>query len=129
MSFRAASAVFFAGTCGEGPSLSYRLRHEVVQRVCRQVAGRKPILVGVTDTSPVESLRMAAVAAEAGAAAVVLAAPPYFPVSQSDLRRDVERIARQSPLPLLLYNMPSHTKLAYEVDTSVACSTSPASPV
>jgi dihydrodipicolinate synthase/N-acetylneuraminate lyase len=111
------SGIFLLGTSGEGPSLSYRLRGDLVRQVCRQVAGRVPVLVGVTDTSLVESLRMAAVAAEAGAAVSVLAPPPYFPVRQADLRRYAERFAEESPLPLLLYNMPSHTKLAYEIDT------------
>jgi len=111
------SGLFLLGTTGEGPSLSYAMREEVVRRVARQVAGRVPIVVGVTDTSMAESLRLAEVAAEAGARAVVLAPPPYFPVRQDDLRRYVERMAEESPLPLVLYNMPSHSKLAFEPET------------
>jgi 4-hydroxy-tetrahydrodipicolinate synthase len=109
--------LFLLGTTGEAPSLSYRLRRELVARVCRQVNGRVPVLVGVTDTAMVESLRMAAVAAEAGAAAVVLAPPPYFPVCQDDLRCYVQRIVEDLPLPLFLYNMPSHSKLVYQLET------------
>ena len=60
--------LFILGTTGEGPSLSYRLRTELIERTCRQVAGRVPVLVGITDTAFVESVRMAHVAAEAGAA-------------------------------------------------------------
>jgi len=108
------SGLFLLGTTGEGPSLSYALREEVVRRAARQVAGRLPIVVGVTDTSMVESLRLAEVAAESEALAVVLAPPPYFPVRQDDLRRYVERMAEESPLPLILYNMPSHSKLVFE---------------
>jgi len=111
------SGLFVLGTSGEAPSLSYRLRGELVDRVCRQVAGRAPILVGVTDTSLAESLRLAGRAAEVGAAAVVLAPPPYFPISQEDLRLHVEQVVRGLPLPLFLYNMPSHTKLVYEAAT------------
>ena len=50
--------VFLLGTTGEGPGLSQRLRAEVVEHGCRIVAGRVPILVGVTDTSFVESVRL-----------------------------------------------------------------------
>src|SRR5213596_1084394 len=76
------SGLFILGTSGEGPSLSYRLRHELIRRVCQQVAARVPVLVGVTDTAFVESLNLAEHAAGAGAAAVVLAPTPYYPVDQ-----------------------------------------------
>jgi dihydrodipicolinate synthase/N-acetylneuraminate lyase len=111
------SGLFLLGTTGEGPSLSYAVRDELVRRTGALVAGRVPIVVGVTDTSMVESLRLAEVAAEAGASAVVLAPPPYFPVCQEDLRHYVVRVAEESPLPIILYNMPSHSKLVFESET------------
>ena len=46
----------------------------------------------------------------------MLAAPYYFPAKQDDLLRYVEHIAAELPLPIFLYNMPSHTKLAFEID-------------
>jgi dihydrodipicolinate synthase/N-acetylneuraminate lyase len=111
------SGLFILGTTGEGPSLSYRMRHELIDRVAEQVAGRVPLLVGITDTALVESVEVADYAADAGAQAVVLAAPPYFPTSQRDLVRYVEHITVELPLPVFLYNMPSHTKLAFEPET------------
>ncbi|MHC4569171.1 MAG: dihydrodipicolinate synthase family protein, partial [Planctomycetota bacterium] len=59
--------LFILGTTGEAPSLSYRLRYEVIDRVCGQVAGRVPVLVGITDTSFVESANIARKAEDAGA--------------------------------------------------------------
>ena len=50
--------LFILGTTGEGPSLSYRLRRELIERVCRQVKRRAPVLVGITDTAFVESLNL-----------------------------------------------------------------------
>src|ERR1039457_2948218 len=50
------SGLFILGTTGEGPSLGYRLRRELVERVCRQVKNRVPVLVGITDTAFVESI-------------------------------------------------------------------------
>src|SRR5947209_12413291 len=43
--------LFVLGSSGEAPHLSYRLRRELIERTCRQVAGRVPVLVGITDTS------------------------------------------------------------------------------
>ena len=109
--------LFLLGTSGEGPSLSYRLRCELIERVCEQVADRVPVLVGVTDASFVESVNLADYAADVGAAAVVLSAPYYFPLAQAELSRYVRRIAARMPLPVFLYNMPSHTKIAFEPET------------
>ena len=111
------TGLFILGTTGEGPSLSYHLRRELIERVCRQVASRVPVLVGVTDTSLVESVNVAEEAAEAGADAVVLAAPPYIPAPQPDLVKYIEAAAAAMPLPIFLYNMPSLTKVVFEPDT------------
>jgi len=109
--------LFLLGTTGEGPALSYRLRRELISRTCAQVAGRIPVLVGITDTSVQESLSLAAHAHSAGASAVVAAPPYYFPLSQADLFRLVQRLAAAVPLPLYLYNMPSLTKVSFAPET------------
>jgi 2-dehydro-3-deoxy-D-pentonate aldolase len=109
--------LFILGTTGEGPGLEYDVRHELVERVCRQAAERVPVLVGITDTVFAESIRLAEHAEDAGAQALVLSSPYYFPLGQADLRRYVETFARQSPLPVFLYNMPSHTKTVFELET------------
>jgi dihydrodipicolinate synthase/N-acetylneuraminate lyase len=109
--------LFILGTTGEAPSLSYRLRHALINQVCRQVGGRVPVLVGVTDTSFVETVNLAKYAAAAGAQAVVLSAPYYFPAGQPELLEYIEDIVGELPLPVFLYNMPSHTKLTFEPDT------------
>ena len=107
------AGLFILGTSGEAPGLSYRLRREVIERTCRQVAGRVPVLVGVTDTSFSESIDLARYAESEGASAVVLSAPYYFPAGQRELLNYVRNIAAELPLPLYLYNMPSHTKMAF----------------
>ena len=109
--------IFVLGTTGEAPSLSYRLRRELIERTCRQVAGRVPVLVGITDTAFVEAVHLSQFAAEAGARALVLAPPYYFPNSQPELLEYVQHLAPELPLPLFLYNMPTHTKTIFEVET------------
>jgi dihydrodipicolinate synthase/N-acetylneuraminate lyase len=109
--------LFILGTTGEGPALSYRLRRELIDRTCSQVAGRVPVLVGITDTSFEESCSLAKYAAESGADAVVTAPPFYFEVSQNDLFRLVQRLSGALELPLFLYNMPSLTKACFELET------------
>lgn len=102
-----AAGLFVLGTTGEGPSLNYQIRYEMVERTCEATRGRVPVLVGVTDTSLSESLSLAEHAASCGAAATVAAVPFYFDVPQSALVDWFRRLADESPLPLMLYNMPS----------------------
>jgi dihydrodipicolinate synthase/N-acetylneuraminate lyase len=115
------AAVFVLGTTGEGPALTYRLRYELVERTCEVVAGRVPVLVGITDTSLGESLALAQFAAGAGAAAVVAAPPYYFPCTPADVTAYFTALAGAVPLPLLLYNIPICTRVAIELDTVRAC--------
>lgn len=109
--------LFILGTTGEAPSLSQNLRRELIERVCTQVKARVPVLVGITDTCFVESVNIASKAKDAGAQAVVLAPPYYFPAGQGELLEYLEHLMPELPLPLVLYNMPSYTKLVFEPDT------------
>jgi 4-hydroxy-tetrahydrodipicolinate synthase len=111
------SGLFILGTTGEGPSLSYQLRRELIQRACKQVNRRVPILAGITDTSFVESVNVARSAADSGADAVVVAPPYYLPEAQPELQEYLEHLIPELPLPVYLYNMPALTKVHFELDT------------
>jgi 4-hydroxy-tetrahydrodipicolinate synthase len=109
--------LFILGSTGEGPSISHRVRRQLIDGTCARVAGRVPVLVGITDTCYAESLLLAQHAADAGADAVVLSAPYYFPIEQADLIAYAQRLARESPLPVTLYNMPALTRTCFEAVT------------
>jgi 4-hydroxy-tetrahydrodipicolinate synthase len=109
--------LFILGTTGEAPSLSHRLRRELITRTCRQVRNRVPVLVGITDTSFVESIEIARHAADSGVQAVVTSAPYYFPAGPPELLEYTQHLVAALPLPLFLYNMPMMTKTPYDLDT------------
>lgn len=111
------AGLFVLGTTGEAPSLSYRLRRELVERTIKLVNGRVPVLVGITDTAFVESLALAKFSASCGAQAVVTSAPFYFAAGQPELSEYIEHLVTELPLPLFLYNMPALTKVSFELDT------------
>ncbi|HBM15481.1 MAG TPA: dihydrodipicolinate synthase family protein [Lentisphaeria bacterium] len=110
-------AIFILGTTGEAPSLSYRLRYELVERACKQIAGRLPVMVGITDTAFVESIKLANFAKENGADAVVLAPPYYFTAGPDELREYISDLMKEISVPLYLYNMPSMTKTMLDPET------------
>lgn len=109
--------LFLLGTTGEGPSINYGLRRELIERTCRLVDGRAHVLVGITDTVFQESLNVARWSADAGADALVVAPPYYLPAGQPELQEYIGRLVPGLPLPLLLYNMPSLTKVHFGLET------------
>ena len=111
------SGIFILGTTGEGPSLSYRLRRELIERVCKQVNRRVPVLVGITDTAFAESVNVARAAADFGADAAVVAPPYYLPEAQPELQEYLDHLVPELPLPLYIYNMPALTKVHFELET------------
>lgn len=119
------SGLFVLGTTGEGPSLTYQMRYEMVERSCACADGRVPVLVGVTDTSLAESVALAEHASNCQAAAIVAAAPYYFEVSQLAIQDWFSRLADASPLPLMLYNMPSCVGVNLDLDTVAILSQHP----
>jgi 4-hydroxy-tetrahydrodipicolinate synthase len=116
------NGLFILGTTGEGPSLTYQIRYEMVEVVCEAVAGRVPVLVGVTDTSLAESIHLAEHASANGAAAIVAAAPYYFATSQAAVADWFRQLADSSPLPLMLYNMPGCVEIHLALETVVELS-------
>ncbi len=111
------AGVFILGTTGEGANLSGALRRQMIDRTCEYVAGRVPVLVGVTDSCVEESLRLGAHAATRGAAAVVSACTYPFRLSQDEFLSHLERIHAKYPLPVFLYNLPGRVNFSIEPET------------
>lgn len=109
--------VFLLGTTGEGPNLSYELRKTFVRKACQLVNKRIPVVVGITDTSITGSLEVAEVAYEAGADALVISTPYYVPMSQEEMVAYLRYLVPLLPLPFMLYNMPSCTKMHMSLNT------------
>ena len=111
--------VFILGTTGECSSLSYAVKNQLIELTCKFVARQIPVLVGITDCAFQESLNLANLAKSSGADAVVAAPPFYMNLGQEELCKYFQGLANEVPLPLFLYNMPSHTKIGIEPETVI----------
>jgi 2-dehydro-3-deoxy-D-pentonate aldolase len=109
--------LFLLGTTGEASALSSTLRREFVKTAVQHVNRRVPILVGVSDTTVVESLQLARDVAELGADAIVVTTPYYLFLEQTELVEYVRVLDKESPLPVVLYNMPRLTKQWFSLET------------
>ncbi|MBC6998921.1 dihydrodipicolinate synthase family protein [Cytophaga sp. FL35] len=109
--------IFILGTNGEGPSLGYDVRKQLITESCRIIKGRVPVLVGITDTSFSSVLEMAQHAEQAGADYLVLAPPYYFPITQDEMIGYLEKLIPELPLPVVIYDIPGCTKLHLNLKT------------
>ena len=101
--------LFVLGTTGEGPAIPPDVQRRVVTVAVDAAADRVPVLVGVTASSFAGTLALADHAAEAGAAALVVAPPPYSPLDVPEMNRYLDRLAERLALPWFLYDIPSRT--------------------
>ena len=117
--------LFVLGTTGEWASLDDRVRRRVIDVCGEATMGRVPSYVHVTETRVNASLALARHAADAGATAIVVAAPYYLPLQQAELLDYVHFLLDHQSLPVVLYNIPQFVKTQYELDTVARLITNP----
>jgi dihydrodipicolinate synthase/N-acetylneuraminate lyase len=94
------------GVTGEYAVCDVEDRLQLFRHVARRVAQRVPLIFGVSAEHSRQVRRMAEVAADLGAVAVLLAPPAYFYFQPPDLAEIIPQVARNLPLPVLLYHIP-----------------------
>jgi len=99
-----------AGSSGEAPLLSDAEREALVEAARAVVPPDRWLIAGVGAESTRHTVERARDAARSGADAVLVVAPHYFPQSftADALLAHYERIADESPIPVLLYSIPKY---------------------
>lgn len=106
-----------AGTTGEGPRLSRRQRVDLVRQCAQLVAGRAGIVGGIASASVEETLAEIKEQAEAGAGAVLVTPPTRLPLGGDGCRHFFTSLAHRSPIPIILYHIPSLTGIQLPPET------------
>ena len=104
------------GTVGENNSLRAEEKRAVLTAIVDVVAGRVPVITGVSELTTELAEEYVRDAEAIGAdGAMVLPAMVYVP-SEAELETHIRRVAAASGLPIMLYNNPP----AYRVSISIA---------
>jgi 4-hydroxy-tetrahydrodipicolinate synthase len=111
------SALVPCGTTGEVATLTSDEHRQVVATVVEAANGRVPVIAGCGSYSTAHSIEMVRTAAEVGADAVLVVVPYYNKPSQAGLAAHFLTIADSSPLPIIVYNVPSRTVADISVET------------
>lgn len=110
-----ADGVFACGTTGEGVLLSLEERRRVASAYRAAVSGTLIVHAGAQNT--VDTCSLAAHAAEIGADAVAVIAPPYFALDDDSLTAHFVAAARAcSPLPFYCYAFTARSGYPLPVD-------------
>ena len=105
------------GTTGEVATLSRDEHREVIAHAVRVANGRVPVIAGCGSYSTAASLEMIRAAADVGADAALVVVPYYNKPSQAGLAAHFEYLADHSPVPIVVYNVPSRTVADISVET------------
>lgn len=106
------------GTTGEATALTDPERRTVIETTVEAVDGRAAVMAGVPGTAVGAVRERIADAAAAGADSALVVAPYYGGTSaQAGLERFLAAVARDSPLPLFLYNIPAAAGRTIDPDT------------
>ncbi len=119
------------GTTGEAVTLSSAECRQVLDYTIRKVDGRVPIVAGFFGSNFTEMITKKVQAYNFdGIAAIMSSSPAYVKPSQEGIFRHYMALAEASPLPVILYNVPSRTgsnvlpetvvRIAHETDKIVA---------
>lgn len=111
------NALVPCGTTGEVATLNADEHRKVIATVVRTANGRVPVIAGTGTYNTEASIERTRAAADLGADAALVVVPYYNKPSQAGLAAHFTAIADASPIPLVVYNVPSRTVADISVET------------
>ena len=105
------------GTTGEVATLTADEHRQVVRIAVEAAKGRVPVIAGCGTYSTAASIERTRAAADIGADASLVVVPYYNKPSQAGLAAHFRAIADASPIPIVVYNVPSRTVADISVET------------
>jgi 4-hydroxy-tetrahydrodipicolinate synthase len=111
------NALVPCGTTGEVATLTADEHRDLIARTVQVAKGRVPVIAGCGTYSTAASIERVRAAADVGADAALIVVPYYNKPSQTGLAAHFTAIGEVSPLPIVVYNVPSRTVADISVET------------
>jgi 4-hydroxy-tetrahydrodipicolinate synthase len=112
-----ADGLFIGGTTGEGAYLSTREKVDILKAAKTVTAARAFLCAACIQPSTPQVLEELDALLPLQPDYVVAVAPYYYAVPQEAVREHFRAVARRSPVPLILYNIPQCTHNPIALDT------------
>ena len=100
------------GSLGEGATLSFAEKVQILKNCVSAVRGRAPVLASISALSTSEAVALAKEAADAGCDGLMVLPPYVYQGDWREMKTHVAAILRATPLACILYNNP----VAYGTD-------------
>jgi len=107
------------GTTGESATLSKDEKAQVIAQVIKSNKKRLPLVLGVGGNNTAEVVHDLTHTDLKGFSAVLSVSPYYNKPSQEGIYQHYKAIAKASPLPIILYNVPGRTSSNMSWETTV----------
>lgn len=104
-------AIVACGTTGEASTMSDEEHLSAIKAIIDAVDKRIPVIAGTGGNDTAHSIYMSQEAEKLGADALLVITPYYNKANKSGLRKHFVSIANSVKLPIILYNVPSRTKV------------------
>ncbi len=105
------SAIVPCGTSGESATLSFEEHKRVIEIAVDAAKRRVPIIAGAGANNTKEAIELTEFAKSAGADATLQVVPYYNKPTQEGLYQHFSAIAKEVPLPQVLYNIPGRSSV------------------
>jgi 4-hydroxy-tetrahydrodipicolinate synthase len=106
------------GTTAETPTLTAEEKHAILHHVVSQVQGRVPIVAGIGGNCTSSVCKQLLSDDLSGISAILSVVPYYNKPSQEGLYQHYKAVAEATPLPVILYNVPSRTGVNMTIKTT-----------
>ncbi len=107
-----------SGTTGEAPTLSHDEKIELFEKTVEFVSGRAKVIVGTGSNNTKETIEFTKEAGRiSGIDAALIVTPYYNKPDQAGMIAHFSTIADESPLPVVIYNIPGRSISALTVES------------
>lgn len=118
-------ALVISGTTGESPTLTEDEKVELFKFTVKVVDGRVPVIAGTGSYNTRASIELTKQAENVGVDGIMLVTPYYNKPSQEGLYQHFKAIAKETSLPIILYNVPGRSIVSLSIETIVRLSAIP----
>lgn len=106
------SGIVLLGSLGEGATLSFEEKLEIVRRCVKNVRGRAPVVASVSALSTADAVSQSRAFADAGCDGLMVLPPYVYQGDEREMKAHVSAVLDATPLSCVLYNNP----IAYGTD-------------
>jgi 4-hydroxy-tetrahydrodipicolinate synthase len=109
-------ALVVAGTTGEAPTLSFDEQCRLISFTLEHTDGRVPVIAGCGSNCTEKAKNLARFASREGCDGLLVITPYYNKATPGGMLRHFEAVSGASTKPIILYNVPSRTGCALNVE-------------